>query len=524
MNPHRIRNVVIVGGGTAGWMAAAALSRYLDNGTTTITLVESEAIGTIGVGEATIPPLLSFNAMLGINENEFLAATNGTFKLGIEFVNWGTPGQRYFHPFGDLGQDLQGVRFHQLYLRERKRRVLLDISAWSMSATAAAQGRYARPGRQARFPLTQLLYAFHFDATLYAGFLRQYAERGGVRRIEGTIANTQLREEDGHVASVALEDGRTIEGDLFIDCSGFRGLLIEQALATGYEDWSHWLPCDRAVAVPSALAGPPEPYTRATAHPSGWQWRIPLQNRMGNGLVYASEYMGDDEAEQLLLANLEGEPQAQPRRLSFTTGRRKLAWNRNVVSLGLSGGFVEPLESTSIHLIQSGIARLIALFPDRRFNPVERDEYNRQMQDLFEDVRDFVVLHYHATGRDDSPFWNRCRTMDIPTTLARKLALWKAKGRIFRDGAELFATSSWVAVMLGQGIIPAEHEPAVDALDEDKVAQALEQMRGAILETAQRLPRHAEFLAHIAAQAAGGTGSGSGGGRPSEPDLPELIF
>ena len=513
MNPHQLRNVVIVGGGTAGWMAAAAFSRYLANGTTRLTLVESDSIGTVGVGEATIPPLISFNAMLGINENEFLAATSGTFKLGIEFVNWGAQGERYFHPFGFFGQDLQGVHFHQLYLRERKRRVLPDITAWSMSATAASLDRFARPGRQAQIPLSQLLYAFHFDAGLYARFLRDYAERGGVTRVEGEITGTRLRDEDGHVEAVTLADGRTIEGDLFIDCSGFRGLLIEEALGTGYEDWRHWLPCDRAVAVPSALAGPPEPYTRSTAHASGWQWRIPLQTRMGNGLVYASEHMGDDEAEQLLLRNLEGEPLAEPRRLSFTTGRRKLAWNRNVVSLGLSSGFVEPLESTSIHLIQSGIARLIALMPDRRFDPVERDEYNRQMQDLFEDVRDFIVLHYHATRRDDSAFWNRCRTMALPDSLARKLALWKAKGRVFRDTHELFATPSWVAVMLGQGVVPADHEPAVDALDEEKVAQALEQIRGTILQTAQQMPTQAEFLAHIMKQ-----------GRPVEPDLPELIF
>ncbi|HEY0412847.1 MAG TPA: tryptophan halogenase family protein [Allosphingosinicella sp.] len=514
MNEHAIRNVVIVGGGTAGWMAAAAFSRFLNNGHTRITLVESDEIGTIGVGEATIPPLITFNRMLGLNENEFLSATQGTFKLGVEFVDWGALGARYFHPFGFHGHDLEGVHFHQLYLRERKRRVMQDISAWSMSAVAAAQGKFARPAAEAQPPLSQLLYAFHFDAGLYARFLRSYAERGGVTRLEGKIVDVSLNPEDGHVRSVTLADGRVVEGDLFIDCSGFRGLLIEQALETGYEDWTHWLPCDRAVAVPSNYQGQPDPFTRSTARAAGWQWRIPLQHRMGNGLVYASGHISDDEAARVLLANLEGEPLAEPRALSFTTGRRKLAWSRNVVSMGLSSGFVEPLESTSIHLIQAGIAKLIALFPDRRFDPVERDEYNRQMQDLFEDVRDFIILHYKATKRDDSELWKSCAAMSIPDSLAQKIALWRAKGRLFREGLELFATTSWVAIFLGQGIVPDDYEPAADALDEDKVAQALEQMRQGYLETAGHLPTHGEFLARI----------GAARTPPAPPPLPEFVF
>lgn len=512
MNPNNIRDVVIVGGGTAGWMAAAALSRFLNNGYTRITLVESEEIGTVGVGEATIPPLLNFNAMLGINENEFLAATKGTFKLGIEFVDWSGTGTRYIHPFGFFGRDLQGIHFHQLYLRERKRGMMQDISAWSMSAVAAAMGRYVRPGVKAGFPLNQLLYAFHFDAMLYARFLREMAERNGVVRIEGKIVDSTLRGDNGHVQSVTLSDGGQVEGDLFIDCSGFRGLLIEQALETGYEEWSHWLPCDRAFAVPCEYSGQPDPFTRSTARRVGWQWRIPLQHRMGNGLVYCSGHMGDEEAMQILLENIEGKALAEPRRLSFTTGRRRLAWNRNVVALGLSGGFVEPLESTSIHLIQAGIAKLIALFPDRRFNPVERDEYNRQMNDLWDDVRDFVILHYKATGRDDSDFWKYCAEMPVPDALARKIELWRSRGRVFRDGFELFATPSWVAVMLGQGIVPEDYEPVVDALDEEKVASALEQMRVAYRQAAERLPTHGEFLAHIM------------GRRAPEPELPEFVF
>ncbi|MBV8688010.1 MAG: tryptophan 7-halogenase [Alphaproteobacteria bacterium] len=494
MNDHKIREIVIVGGGTAGWMAAAAFSRLLDR-EVGIALVESDEIGTVGVGEATIPPLVAFNNMVGIDEDEFLAATQGTFKLGIEFVDWGDVGERYFHPFGPHGQDFRGVHFHQLYLREGRRRTLPDISEWSMSGRAASLGRFARPGPDARLPLSQLAYAFHFDAGLYARFLRGRAERDGVKRHEGRIVETELDAESGHVRSVSLADGRRVAGDLFIDCSGFRALLLEEKLATGYEDWSRWLPCDRAVAVPTALPGPPEPFTRATARASGWQWRIPLQHRMGNGLVYAGAYLDKAAAERLLLSHLEAEPLAEPRHLAFTAGRRRLAWNRNVVSLGLSSGFVEPLESTSIHLIQSGIAKLLALFPDRRFDPVERDEYNRQMREVYEDVRDFVILHYKATRRSDSDFWAYCRSMDIPHTLAARLDLWRSKGRVFREGHELFGTASWVAVLLGQGVVPREPEPAADALDPTMIADALDKMRLSYLRMAEHMPPHADFIA-----------------------------
>jgi tryptophan halogenase len=498
MNEHTIQNIVIVGGGTAGWMAAAAMSRFMNNGVTRVTLIESEEIGTVGVGEATIPPILTFNRMLGIDENEFLRATQGTIKLGIEFVNWGAIGDRYFHPFGAHGEDLSGVHFHQLYLRERKRRTMQDISAWSISAVAASMNRFARPPAGAGFPLRDMYYAFQFDASLYAKYLRAYAERGRVQRIEGKVVDTRLRAADGFVEAVTLDSGQEVGGDLFIDCSGFRGLLIEGALETGYEDWTQWLPADRAIAVPSALARAPEPITRATAHASGWQWRIPLQHRMGNGIVYSSQFLDDDDAERLLLDNLEAAPLADPRRLRFTTGRRKQSWNKNVIAMGLSSGFVEPLESTSIHLIQAAIAKLIALFPDKRFNPVERDTFNDQMRDLYEDVRDFIVLHYKATNRTDSDFWNHCRTMAIPDSLQRKIDLFRAKGRVFREGFDLFGTTSWVAVMLGQHIIPEDYEPAVDALDEDRVAQALEEMRVGFLRTVEQLPSHADFLASTA--------------------------
>ncbi|HVL78645.1 MAG TPA: tryptophan halogenase family protein [Sphingomicrobium sp.] len=501
MTDRSIRKIVIVGGGTAGWMAAAAFARLLDVRSIDITLIESDEIGTVGVGEATIPPIIAYNNMIGINEDEFLAATRGTFKLGIEFVDWGAVGDRYFHPFGPHGQDFQGVHFHQLYLRESRRRELPAIDHWSMSAAAAALGRYARPAPGAPLPLSQLAYAFHFDAGLYAQFLRGIAERDGVLRVEGKIVDATLDGHSGKVGDVVLANGRKIAGDLFIDCSGFRGLLIEEKLKTGYESWNHWLPCDRALAVPSRYPGQPDPFTRSTARSSGWQWRIPLQHRMGNGLVYSSAHLSDADAQEVLLGNLEGEALAEPRRLSFQAGRRRLAWNANVVSLGLSSGFVEPLESTSIHLIQSGIVKLLALFPDKRFNPVERDEYNRQMQEVFEDVRDFIILHYKVTRRDDSDFWKHCRTMDIPDSLERKLELWRAKGRLFREGRELFGTASWVAVLLGQGEIPEDHEPPADALDEAMIADALDKMRVSYRRMAEHMPMHGDFVASACAQA-----------------------
>jgi tryptophan halogenase len=364
-----------------------------------------------------------------------------------------------------------------------------------MSSAAATLGRFARPGPDARLPLSQLLYAFHFDAGLYARFLRNLAEEAGVRRVEGKIVDAALRGADGHVESVTLADGSKLAGDLFIDCSGFRGLLIEEKLGTGYEEWKRWLPCDRAVAVPCRYSGQPDPFTRSTARASGWQWRIPLQHRMGNGLVYSSAHQSDADARALLLDNLEGEALAEPRLLSFTAGRRKLAWNANGVAWGVSRGFGAPLDSTSIHLVQSGIAKLLALFPDRRFDPAERDEYNRQMQDVFEDVRDFVILHYKATQRGDSDFWKYCGAMEVPDSLARKIELWRSKGRLFREGRELFGTPSWVAVMLGQGVVPEEHEPAADAIDPAMAAEALDKMRLSYRRMAEHMPMHGEFIA-----------------------------
>jgi tryptophan halogenase len=489
-----IEKLVIVGGGTAGWMAAAALSRYLDNGRRTFTVVESDAIGTIGVGEATIPAILNYNHMLDISENEFLRATQGTFKLGIEFVNWGKLGDRYIHPFGTHGHDLHGIPFHQLYLREHARGNPGAIERYSMSAIAAAQSRFGRPSRDSKPPLSEMIYAFHFDASLYARYLRGIAEKQRVIRKEGKITEVTRDGENGNVTAVRLENGESIEGDFFIDCSGFRGLLIDQELKAGFDDWSHWLPVDRALAAPTANVVSPQPFTRSTAHGAGWQWRIPLQHRMGNGHVYCSEYISDDEAEQVLRANLEGVLLADPRPIRFKTGRRKKSWSHNVVALGLSSGFLEPLESTSIHLVQNGISRLLALFPDKHISSIERDEFNRGMGATYEDIRDFIILHYKATQRDDTAFWRYVRDMEIPESLEQKIELWKVHGRIFREGAELFAVPSWVAVMLGQNIWPQRHDPIADTLDEHKVAQAMRQMHEDYRKVAVGLPTQEEFL------------------------------
>lgn len=493
-----INRLVIVGGGSAGWMTAAAVSRIVAAGVA-VTLVESDEIGTVGVGEATIPPLQDFNAALGIDENEFVAATQGTFKLGIEFVDWGKPGDRYVHPFGKYGRSMLGINFHQIWLRQH----LLGgsdadpgaLSDYAITIAAAKRGRFAKPASNPEAVLSAMGYAYHFDAGLYAKFLRKHAEAGGVVRMEGKIASVEQAPLDGHIAALVLEDGRRIEGDFFVDCSGFRALLLGETLGVPYRSWQHWLPCDSAIAVPSAISGPPIPYTRASAEQSGWRWRIPLQHRVGNGHVFSSAHIDRDTALNRLIGGLDAATIGEPRLLRFTAGRREKLWEKNCVAIGLSGGFIEPLESTSIHLIQSGIFRLMALFPDQGFSQIEIDEYNRWLVEEYEHIRDFIILHYHATERSDSDFWNHCRTMDIPDSLAAKIALWCEKGRIFRAHNSLFTEESWIAVLMGQNIVPRGADPLVEILPVDETTRFMSHMRDVIARTAEAMPRHEDYIA-----------------------------
>jgi len=494
MNNQTIRNIVIAGGGTAGWMTAAALSRFLPQ-ETRITLVESDAIGTVGVGEATIPPLSDYNALLGIAEYDFLRETSGSYKLGIEFINWGRIGESYFHPFSTFGLDMQGIHFHQFWSRQRLAGESHSLDEYSICAMAARAGKFMRPNlSDPQSPLAQIRHAYHVDANKYAAYLRKYAEARGVERTEGRIVDVKLDAESGDIATLLLESGTLIDGDLFVDCTGFRALLIEGALKAGYEDWSHWLPCDRAVAIPCKSTREFVPYTRSVATRAGWQWRIPLQHRIGNGQVYCSEYMSDDEAVGSLMGIVEGEPLATPNLLRFQTGRRKQAWKKNCVAIGLSSGFLEPLESTSIHLIQEGIAKLIALFPDRTVNPLERDTYNDVMRASFEYVRDFLILHYHATQRDDSEFWNYVRNMPIPEQLQHNLNMFRHKGRFFGAREDLFTISSWVSVMVGQNILPAGYDPVVDGVPEEQIKEMMADIRSVYREAADHMPPHQAFI------------------------------
>ena len=497
-----LRNIVIVGGGTAGWMTAAALANALAGGRTTIRLVESAEIGTVGVGEATVPHIRFYNATLGIDEAEFMRRTKATFKLGIEFRNWGRIGDSYIHPFGAFGSESGGIPFHQLWLRMRAAGADWPLEDFSIPILAARANRFSHPAQDPRAPLSTFSYAYQFDAGLYAAFLRDFAERRGVVRTEGKVVGVDQQPEDGSVAAITLESGERIEGDLFVDCSGFRALLIGSTLKAGFESWSHWLPCDRALAVPCADAAPLTPYTRASALGAGWTWRIPLQHRVGNGHVYCSAFLSDEEAERQLLAGLESAPLQDPRPLRFEAGRRLKHWQSNVVAIGLAAGFLEPLESTSIHLIQLAIGYLINLLPDDSRDPTDAAEFNRLMNLEYERVRDFLILHYCATQRDDTDFWTHCRTMALPASLEEKIEAFRERGivRMYRDG--MFLEPSWLAVYYGQNVMPRHVDPRALALPVEPLRREMDALRLRYRSAAAGLPQHAEMLSALVASAA----------------------
>lgn len=486
MTAAKVQNVVIVGGGTAGWTAAASIARLI-GANLNVVLVESDAIGTVGVGEATIPPFRTLHRLLKIDEADFLSRVQGTFKLAIRFENWRDIGHDYIHSFGVTGQGCWAAGFQHFWLKARTLGFAEDYGRYAPELMAAKAGRFGLLQQNA------LSYAYHIDATSYAGLLRQQAEQDGVSRVEGKIIEVH-QTESGDISEVVLESGQVVKGDLFIDCSGFASLLMDKTLGTEFEDWTHWLPCDRAMAVQTTSAGELIPYTRSIAHASGWQWRIPLQTRVGNGLVYCSEFMSDDEARSTLLGNLEGEVITEPRALRFRTGQRVMHWNRNCIGLGLAAGFLEPLESTSIHLIQRGVIRLLQMFPYAGIVASERDEFNRQMDTEFRYVRDFIIMHYHVTERDDSEFWRRCREMDIPESLQHRLDLFRDTGCVFEAEGDIFRENSWTQVMLGQGIKPESYHAIVDMMGDQELRQFMQIQRQKVDAVLSKLPTHRAFI------------------------------
>ncbi len=492
--------IVIAGGGTAGWMAAAAFGHFLQRGYR-IRLVESDEIGTVGVGEATIPQMLLFNRALGLDEDAFLRATGGTFKLGIEFVEWWQPGHRYMHAFGAVGRDVGLIPFQHYWLRARAAGTAQPLAAYALNEAAARAGRMHRGPPITGAALPAMPYAYHFDAGRYAAYLRRFATARGVERIQGRIAAVERAPDGDAVRTLVLASGERIDGDLFIDCTGFHARLIGDALGVGYEDWSHWLPCDRALAVASETALALEPFTRSTAKDAGWQWRIPLQHRTGNGLVYSSAFLDDERAADTLLAGLDTAPLASPRALRFATGRRREAWRGNVVAIGLAAGFLEPLESTSIFLIQSAIGRLLKFLPGRTVAPADRAEYNRQTDFEIERIRDFIILHYRASRRE-APFWRAVRATPPPDTLAAKVDLYRSRGIITREHEELFTEVGWLQVFAGQGIEPAGYHPLADQIDAGELAEFMTTIETLYRREAERMTPHHAFVAqHCAAPA-----------------------
>lgn len=487
MNSGGMKKVVIAGGGTAGWMVAALLSKTMGK-VLDIRLVESDEIGTVGVGEATIPPLVQYHNLCKISEKDFMAATQATFKLGISFENWRDVDENYIHSFGNTGTDHWTAGFQHIWLSGQRKGIATDYGDYCLELRAAEENKFAH------LPKNGLNYAYHIDATLYAKFLRAFSEENNATRVEGKIVKVNTDPETGFITSLDLDSGEKIEGDFFVDCTGFRGLLIEQTLHAGYEDWSHWLPCDSAVAVQTASTGPAIPYTRSIARESGWQWRIPLQHRVGNGMVYCSRYISDDDARETLLRNIEGELLTEPRVIKFRPGQRLKQWSKNCVAIGLASGFLEPLESTSIHLIQRNTIRMMRLFPHDRVVQSDIDEFNQQARFDIETIRDFIILHYCVTNRQDTSFWRYCRNMDIPETLAHRIRLFRETGRVFRIQNELFAENSWIQVMLGQGIVPEQYHPVVDVMDDEELGRFLNEIKSNVNATVSRLPDHQAYV------------------------------
>jgi tryptophan halogenase len=494
MDGQVVRKVVIAGGGTAGWLAAAALSKQL-GGLLDITLVESDEIGTIGVGESTIPTVRAFHSLLGIDEQEFMRATQSSFKLGIVFDDWSRVGDHYLHSFGVLGKSTWMADFHHFWLQARAEGFGGEIGDYCFELQAAKADKFATGEN------SQINYAYHLDATLYARFLRARSEADGVKRVEGKIARVEQDIETGFIQSLVLESGQIVAGDLFIDCTGFRALLIEQTLQTGYEDWGHWLTTNGAYAVQTESVGPAVPFTRAIAHQAGWRWRIPLQHRVGNGLVFSSEHMSDEDAKALLLDQIEGEPLFDPRLIRYRTGARRKVWNRNCIALGLASGFIEPLESTSIHLIMIAVTRLLQSFPFNGFDEALIDRYNQLSRTELEGVRDFVILHYCLTERDDSAFWQRCRTMELPESLVRRIALFRENAQAYQASDELFRVDSWVQVMLGQRIEPRGYHHLARLMPPGQLRQALGDLKANIAGAVAQMPSHQDFLQRYCAAA-----------------------
>lgn len=487
MHSKPVKKLVIAGGGTAGWMAAAAISKKFGE-LLDITIIESDEIGTVGVGEATIPPMRVFHKLLGIDEQEFMSATKATFKLGISFENWGQQGDKYIHSFGKTGRETWLGDFHHFWLRSRELGLDFEFGDFCVEVQASLADKFFTG------PSSDINFAYHLDASLYAKFLRNISEKNGARRVEGKILEVKQDQDSGFITALVLASGEVIDGDLFIDCTGFRALLIEKTLQVGYEDWTHWLPCDSALATQTESVGPAVPYTRAMAHHAGWQWRIPLQHRVGNGLVYCSKFMTDDEARTTFLQNLEGRVVAEPRPIKFRAGRRHKTWNKNCIALGLSSGFIEPLESTSIHLFIMAITRIMRFFPFGGVEPVLVNEFNRETVSEIEPIRDFVILHYKATEREDSPFWRYCKNMEVPASLAHRIELFKKTGHAYQAPGELFRIDSWTQVMLGQRIMPEQYHHIANLMTKEELLQFFNKMKMAIKHQVEQLPAHEDFV------------------------------